>query len=198
MVTITTVGYGDMGPVTQAGRIFTSFFVLGGVGIIGVALGIVGSYVLEQQQRLQKELLKRAQALALDNTDTESSDSDTEGGVKIAKMKTAQLLKGVDKTPVGCLVRFGKRWLKVFLPVIFTLSMGLIVLSVTEPMDPQLEEVLLVHNETHNETRYILTGIDGESSQRDRQLQDDVRQRHVLWTCNWYHRRIRRHISFER
>merc|ERR1712159_650009 len=126
-----------MGPVTQAGRIFTSFFVLGGVGIIGVALGIVGSYVLEQQQRLQKELLKRAQALALDNTDTESSDSDTEGGVRIAKMKTAQLLKGVDKAPVGCLVRFGKRWLKVFLPVIFTLSMGLIVLSVTEPMDPQ-------------------------------------------------------------
>ena len=50
-------------------------------------------------------------------------------------------------------MRFGKRWLKVFLPVIFTLSMGLIVLSVTEPMDPQLEEVLLVHNETHNETR---------------------------------------------
>ena len=57
--------------------------------------------MLEQQQRLQKELLKRAQALALDNTDTESSDSDTEGGVKIAKMKTAQLLKGVDKTPWG-------------------------------------------------------------------------------------------------
>ena len=38
MVTITTVGYGDMGPVTQAGRIFTSFFVLGGVGIIGEQL----------------------------------------------------------------------------------------------------------------------------------------------------------------
>lgn len=38
-----------LGPVTVAGRVFTSFYVMAGVGIIGVAVGIVGGYVMEQQ-----------------------------------------------------------------------------------------------------------------------------------------------------
>ena len=50
MVTITTVGYGDMGPVTVNGRIFTSFYVMSGVGIIGVAVGIVGGYVSRMRE----------------------------------------------------------------------------------------------------------------------------------------------------
>jgi len=54
MVTITTVGYGDMGPVTVEGRIFTSIYVMGGVGIIGVAVGIVGGYVMEQNEKISK------------------------------------------------------------------------------------------------------------------------------------------------
>jgi voltage-gated potassium channel Kch len=165
MVTITTVGYGDMGPVTVEGRIFTSFFVLGGVGIIGVALGIVGGYVIEQQQKIQAEIIKRAQALALAENDTESSDSEGDIGGLSAKeqaaKKAAELQAALNKSPVGCLYKFGKRWLKVFLPVIFTLSIGMAFLISDEPMDPQLEETLLVYNATHNETRYILHNHDG-------------------------------------
>jgi voltage-gated potassium channel Kch len=160
MVTITTVGYGDMGPVTVSGRIFTSFFVLGGVGIIGVALGIVGGYVIEQQQKIQAEIIKRAQALALAEHDTDSSDSEGDTGglspLEAAAKKKAELQAALNASPVGCLWKFGKRWLKVFLPVIFTLSIGMAFLISNEPMDPQLEETLLVYNATHNETRYIL------------------------------------------
>jgi voltage-gated potassium channel Kch len=165
MTTLTTVGYGDMGPVTVEGRIFTSFFVLGGVGIIGVALGIVGGYVIEQQQKIQAEIIKRAQALALAENDTESSDSEGDIGGLSAKeqaaKKAAELQAALNKSPVGCLYKFGKRWLKVFLPVIFTLSIGMAFLISDEPMDPQLEETLLVYNATHNETRYILHNHDG-------------------------------------
>ena len=34
VITLTTVGYGDLAPVTPAGRLFTTFYVLAGVGII--------------------------------------------------------------------------------------------------------------------------------------------------------------------
>ena len=34
VITLTTVGYGDLAPITDAGKIFTSFYVLIGIGII--------------------------------------------------------------------------------------------------------------------------------------------------------------------
>ncbi len=34
VITLTTVGYGDLVPITDAGKIFTSFYVLIGIGII--------------------------------------------------------------------------------------------------------------------------------------------------------------------
>ena len=34
IITLTTVGYGDLTPITDAGKIFTMFYVLTGIGII--------------------------------------------------------------------------------------------------------------------------------------------------------------------
>jgi len=43
VATLTTVGYGDVYPVTLGGRIFTSVVVLVGVGIVAVPTGLVSS-----------------------------------------------------------------------------------------------------------------------------------------------------------
>ena len=43
VATLTTVGYGDVYPVTVGGRIFTSFVVLIGLGIVAVPAGLVAS-----------------------------------------------------------------------------------------------------------------------------------------------------------
>lgn len=43
VVTLTTVGYGDVYPVTVGGKIFTSFIVIIGLGIIAVPTGLVAS-----------------------------------------------------------------------------------------------------------------------------------------------------------
>ncbi len=43
IITLTTVGYGDVYPVTTGGKIFTSIIVLLGIGIIAVPTGVVAS-----------------------------------------------------------------------------------------------------------------------------------------------------------
>lgn len=43
VATLTTVGYGDVYPVTVGGKIFTSFIVLIGIGIVAVPTGILAS-----------------------------------------------------------------------------------------------------------------------------------------------------------
>jgi voltage-gated potassium channel len=43
VVTLTTVGYGDVYPITLGGRIFTFFLLLIGIGTIAVPSGIIAS-----------------------------------------------------------------------------------------------------------------------------------------------------------
>ena len=43
VVTLTTVGYGDCYPITAGGRIFTSFLILIGIGVVAVPTGLFAS-----------------------------------------------------------------------------------------------------------------------------------------------------------
>lgn len=61
VVTITTVGYGDTNTEydedgSDRDMIFTSFFVLLGVGLVGAALGVVLAYVLDKEDELAASL----------------------------------------------------------------------------------------------------------------------------------------------
>lgn len=50
VVTLTTVGYGDLHPTTATSRTFTAIFLLTGVAVVLAALGVVGSGMLNRQQ----------------------------------------------------------------------------------------------------------------------------------------------------
>lgn len=55
VVTFTTIGYGDFGPSNSGSKVFTAFFALIGVTLIGAACGIVVGYFMEQlDMQLQK------------------------------------------------------------------------------------------------------------------------------------------------
>jgi potassium channel subfamily K len=54
MVIVTTVGYGDVVPVTTAGKAFTIFFAFYGIVTIGVALGQLASWFLQRQRHVTK------------------------------------------------------------------------------------------------------------------------------------------------
>lgn len=58
VITLTTVGYGDMYPVTLLGRVLGSVIAVMGIGIVAVPAGIVASGFLEEQKSLERKCPK--------------------------------------------------------------------------------------------------------------------------------------------
>ena len=57
VVTLSTVGYGDIVPHTNAGKIFTTFYIFAGVGIITT---FFSAFMRRQGQRLEKRKERKA------------------------------------------------------------------------------------------------------------------------------------------
>lgn len=55
VVTLTTVGYGDVYPITMGGRIFTFFILIIGVGIVTVPAGLVASALSRAREQELEE-----------------------------------------------------------------------------------------------------------------------------------------------
>ncbi len=51
VITITTVGYGEIGPLSEGGRIFTIVLIFLGIGIMAYFLGVVAQAMVELQVR---------------------------------------------------------------------------------------------------------------------------------------------------
>lgn len=63
VITITTVGYGELHPMSTSEKIFTSIFILSSIFIVGYALKVVSEYVLSKsnignlrQKRVQEKI----------------------------------------------------------------------------------------------------------------------------------------------
>ena len=53
-VTTTTVGYGDISPVTVAGRVLASFLMLIGIGFVGMLTGTIATYFVNKTEEFVK------------------------------------------------------------------------------------------------------------------------------------------------
>jgi voltage-gated potassium channel len=59
-ITATTVGYGDIAPVTPAGRTVAALLVLTGIGLMSTVSASIAAYFVEQDERSEKaEILAR-------------------------------------------------------------------------------------------------------------------------------------------
>ena len=59
MVSLTTVGYGDMIPITSLGKIFASGILLAGVALLALPAGIITSGFLEEMRKLRNPVEQR-------------------------------------------------------------------------------------------------------------------------------------------
>jgi voltage-gated potassium channel len=54
MVTVTTVGYGDVYPVTVEGKIIAAFLMVVGIGVLGIFISTFGAALIESRLRMKK------------------------------------------------------------------------------------------------------------------------------------------------
>lgn len=54
VVTITTVGYGDLAPVTIEGRLIAVALMIGGIGLLGVVTATLASWIVERVERKEE------------------------------------------------------------------------------------------------------------------------------------------------
>lgn len=78
-VTIFTVGYGDLYPVTTVGRIWAVVLMIGGVGIIGAASAIFVSYLNDRIRHTPDHASAEVHTPALDPPPAETEDAAPEG-----------------------------------------------------------------------------------------------------------------------
>jgi voltage-gated potassium channel len=77
--TLTTVGYGDVYPVTAGGRVFTFVILVIGLGVIAVPTGMVASALAQAREELERDHAARSSAGA---EETRAAEDDSECGVE--------------------------------------------------------------------------------------------------------------------
>ena len=66
--TVTTVGYGDMIPVTDTGKVVAIFFMFFGIGVLGIFLSVLGTQFYKNRFSKEEEI-SHAQKLILQRMD---------------------------------------------------------------------------------------------------------------------------------
>jgi voltage-gated potassium channel len=59
VTTLTTVGYGDMYPVTLAGRIIAAALSMLGIGVFAIPSGLIGGAFIEEMRQEREEAAKK-------------------------------------------------------------------------------------------------------------------------------------------
>jgi len=59
LATLTTVGYGEIYPITLGGKIFTGFVLMIGLGIVALPAGIIASSLTEAREQLDGDSISR-------------------------------------------------------------------------------------------------------------------------------------------
>lgn len=78
MATLTTVGYGDVTPVTPAGQIFGSLVAVVGIGMAALPAGILASGMADRLRRTREELAEKFRTALEDGVIDEDEEQELE------------------------------------------------------------------------------------------------------------------------
>jgi len=54
IITLTTVGYGDVSPITPLGKVLAAMVALGGIGLVAMPTGIIAAAFSDAMQRVRE------------------------------------------------------------------------------------------------------------------------------------------------
>ena len=149
VTTLTTVGYGDMGPTTNGSKIFTALYVFFGVAIVATLIGLATTFLIEAAALAADLDKKEKRELAMNDDSDDSDDSDDddmeeddgdmeEGGEKEGRPKDAVILamensgsSSIRSQKSTCLSRCIKRgtfFFHEFLPAFICCTIGILVM----------------------------------------------------------------------
>jgi len=81
--TVTTVGYGDVVPVTETGKIVAIFFMFFGIGVLAVFLSVLGTQFYKRRFEKNEKEISHAQKLILDRmNDLEKNQKELQKDLK--------------------------------------------------------------------------------------------------------------------
>jgi len=66
VATVTTVGYGDIVPVTDTGKIVAIFYMFFGIGVLAIFLSVLGTQFYKNRFEKEEKEISHAQGLILD------------------------------------------------------------------------------------------------------------------------------------
>ncbi len=69
VATVTTVGYGDIVPVTETGKIVAIFFMFFGIGVLALFISVLGTQFYKRRFAKEEKEISHAQRLILDRID---------------------------------------------------------------------------------------------------------------------------------
>ncbi len=69
VATVTTVGYGDIVPVTDTGKIVAIFYMFFGIGVLAIFLSVLGTRFYKNRFEKEEKEISHAQKLILDRMD---------------------------------------------------------------------------------------------------------------------------------
>ena len=78
VITLASVGYGDISPVTPIGQAFTMMLAILGIGIVALPAGILGSAFSDQLHQQREEMLKAVEDAFADGILTEDEERQLE------------------------------------------------------------------------------------------------------------------------
>ncbi len=85
VATVTTVGYGDIVPITEAGKIIAIIYMFFGIGFLAIFLSVMGTRIYERRFEKKDNKITDFQKLILQRIDdVEKSQKDLEKSIKEA------------------------------------------------------------------------------------------------------------------